>query len=139
MARTLRRKAPPARRLILDSGAVIALSRNDQRARAALAAAWEAGVDVAVPAVVLAETVRGTPKDAPVNRVLKAVGRTIVADDQVGRTAGGILEATRSGSTIDALVVASALRVGSGVVLTGDPHDLTVLASDHPEILVQPL
>jgi hypothetical protein len=43
MARSHRRtQAPPPQRLILDSGAVIALSRNDVCARAVLAAAWEA-------------------------------------------------------------------------------------------------
>ena len=69
MASSRRRvKATPPTRLILDSGAVIALSRNDQRARAALAAAWEAGVEVSIPSVVVAETVRGSAKDAPVNR-----------------------------------------------------------------------
>ena len=45
MARTRRTQAPPLR-LILDSGAVIALSRNDARARAALAAAYEVGASV---------------------------------------------------------------------------------------------
>ena len=55
MARTRRRtQIPPPQRLILDSGAVIALSRNDQRARAALAAAWEAGVEVSIPSLVVA-------------------------------------------------------------------------------------
>ena len=45
MARTRRTQVPPLR-LILDSGAVIGLSRNDERARAALAAAHEAGAVV---------------------------------------------------------------------------------------------
>jgi predicted nucleic acid-binding protein len=139
VARSRRRKAPPAQRLILDSGAVIALARNDQRARAALAAAWEAGVEVSVPSVVLAETVRGTAEDAPVNRVFKAVGEVIAADDQVGRAAGGLLGSARSTSTVDALVVASALRVGGGVILTGDPDDLTALASGRHEVLIEPL
>jgi len=72
MARTRRRtETPPPQRLILDSGAVIALSRNDERARATLAAAWEAGVEVSIPSLVVAETVRGSAKDAPVNRVIK--------------------------------------------------------------------
>jgi predicted nucleic acid-binding protein len=139
VARSRRRKAPPAQRLILDSGAVIALARNDQRARAALAAAWEAGVEVAVPAVVLAETVRGAAKDAPVNRVLKAVGEVIAADEQVARMAGGLLGATRSRSTVDALVVASAHRAGGGVILTTDPDDLTPLAGGHHDVLIEPL
>ena len=66
MARSRRRtQAPPPQRLILDSGAVIALSRNDGRARAALSAALEAGVEVSIPAVVVAETVRGAAQTPP--------------------------------------------------------------------------
>jgi predicted nucleic acid-binding protein len=118
---------------------VIALAHNDQRARAALAAAWQAGAEVSVPAVVLAETVRGTVKDTPVNRVLKAVGEVIVVDDGLGRVAGALLGASHSDSTIDALVVASAIRVGGGVILTGDPDDLGPLASGHREVLIEPL
>jgi predicted nucleic acid-binding protein len=140
MARTRRRaQAPPPQRLILDSGAVIALARNDGRARAALAAAWEAGVEIAVPAVVLAETVRGSANDAPVNRVLKAVGKVIPVDDQTGRAAGALLGASRSDSTGDALVVASAIRSGGGVILTGDAGDLTALAGGHPGVLIASL
>jgi predicted nucleic acid-binding protein len=139
VAKSRQRKAPPAQRLILDSGAVIGLSRNDERARAALVAAWEAGVEVLVPAVVLAETVRSSAEGAPVKRVLKAIGEVIPVDAQVGRAAGGLLGAARSSSTIDALVVASAARIGGGVILTGDADDLTTLARGHQAILIEAL
>ncbi len=140
MARTRRRtQDPPPQRLILDSGAVIALSRNDQRARAALAAAWEAGVEVSIPSLVVAETVRGSAKDAPVNRVIKAVGEVRPADEGTGRVAGGLLGAARSNSTVDAVVVASAIELGGGVVLTGDPDDLEAFANGHPEVVVRTL
>jgi predicted nucleic acid-binding protein len=139
LAKSRRRQAAPAQRLILDSGAIIALARYDERARAALAAAWEAGVDVSVPAVVLAETVRGTARDAPVNRVLNAVGEVLPIDGETGRNAGALLGMTRSAETIDALVVAAALRVGGGVILTSDPDDLRTLAGRHPEILIESL
>ncbi len=140
MARTRRRNQdPPPQRLILDSGAVIALSRNDQRARAALAAAWEAGVEVSIPSLVVAETVRGSAKDAPVNRVIKAVGEVRPADEGTGRVAGGLLGAARSNSTVDAVVVASAIELGGGVVLTGDPDDLEAFANGHPEVVVRTL
>ncbi len=137
MARSHRRtQTPPPQRLILDSGAVIALSRNDLRARAILAAAREAGVEVSIPSVVIAETVRGSAKDAKVNRVIKSVGDITAADEDIGRVAGALLGAARSTSTIDALVVASAIEVGGGVVLTGDPNDLEPLASGHPEVVI---
>jgi predicted nucleic acid-binding protein len=140
VARSRRRtQAPPPQRLILDSGAVIALSRNDGRARAALAAAWEAGVEVSIPAMVVAETVRGSAKDAPVNRVIKAVGEVTVVDERTARSAGALRGATRSNSTVDAVVVASTVELGGGVVLTGDPDDLGMLAAGHPEVVISPL
>ena len=139
MARSRRRSQAPPQRLILDSGAVIALSRNDQRARAMLATAREAGVEVAIPSVVVAETVRGSARDASVNRVIKAVGEVTAADEKTGRAAGALLGAARSTSTVDALVVASAIELGGGVVLTADPDDLVSLAGDHSEVVVRAL
>jgi predicted nucleic acid-binding protein len=137
--RSRRVAAAPPQRLILDSGAVIALSRRDARARAELTAAWEAGAEVSIPAPVVAETVRGSTKDAPVNRVIKAVGAVTSLDEATGRVAGGLLGVTRSDATVDALVVATALRLGGGVILTSDAHDLHSLSSGQQEIVVRAL
>lgn len=131
-------KTTPPQRLILDSGAVIALSRNDSRARAALAAAVEVGAEVTIPSVVLAETVRGASADAPVNRVVKAVGEVAPADEAACRAAGGLLARARSTATVDAVVVATAVRLGGGVILTGD-RDLEVLAAGHDTVVIAPL
>ena len=128
-----------SRRLILDSGAVIALSRGDQRARAFLARALELGVTVEIPVVVVAETVRGGPRDAPVNRVLKAVGSVPETREVHGRTAGRLLGAARSAHTVDALVVAHAVEAGGARILTGDGEDLERLASPHPEVRIHVL
>jgi predicted nucleic acid-binding protein len=133
-----RAQAPPAH-LILDSGAVIALSRQDVRARAALAAAVEAGAEVSIPAVVLAETVRGRATDAPVHRVLTAVDRVEVVDERIGRRAGDLLGHARATATIDAIVVATAIEVGGAAILTGDPSDLRVFAAGHPTVVIHAL
>ena len=135
---TRRSEAPP-QRLILDAGAVIALSHADERARAVLAAAVEVGADVSIPAVVVAETVRGVAADAPVNRVVKAVGEVDVATKAIGRTAGRLLGEAGSSSTVDAIVVATAVEASGAVILTGDPNDLGALASRHREVVVQAL
>lgn len=135
---TRRAEAPP-QRLILDAGAVIALSRSDARARAVLAAAVEAGADVSIPAVVVAETVRGVAADAPVNRVVKAVGEADVVTEAVGRTAGRLLGEAGSSSTVDAIVVATAVEAVGAVILTGDASDLGALAARHREVVVQAL
>jgi predicted nucleic acid-binding protein len=119
---------------------VIALGRQDARARAALTAAWEAGAEVVVPAVVVAETVRGHgPRDAAINRVLNAVGHVAPATEDRARTAGALLAAAKSSATIDALVAAEAIRRHGGVVLTGDVDDLRQLARANPEVIIQPL
>lgn len=137
MART-RRQAPP-QRLILDAGAVIGLSRAEVRARAALAAALEVGAEVSVPAVVVAETVRGGPADAPMNRVLEAVGGVDVADESIGHNAGRLLGSAGSAATIDAIVVATAIEAGGAVILTGDADDLGTLAADNPQVIIEAL
>lgn len=140
MARRRRRTQDPApQRLILDAGAVIALARAGQRARAVLAAAREARVQVSIPSVAVAETVRGVAADAPVNRVLKAVGEVDAANEAIGRTAGRLLGDAGSSETVDAVVVATAIEAGGAVVLTGDPDDLSVLADEHREVVIEAL
>ncbi|MFN0089311.1 MAG: hypothetical protein ACKVWR_03430 [Acidimicrobiales bacterium] len=98
-----------------------------------------AGVDVSIPSVVVAETVRGSAKDASVDRVIKAVGEVSSADERTGRGAGALLGAARSASTIEALVVASAIELGGGVVLTCDPDDLEALVSGRAEVVISAL
>ncbi len=131
------RQAPP--RLILDTGAVIALARGDRRVRAFLARALELGAPVEIPVVVVAESVRGGPRDAPVHRVLRAVGSVPPATELHGRIAGQLLGAARSTATADALVVAHAIGAGGAHILTGDRDDLKSLAAGHPQVRVQPL
>jgi predicted nucleic acid-binding protein len=138
MAGSSRERQAP-QRLILDSGAVIALARRDARTRAFLARALELGALVEIPVVVVAETLRGGPRDAPVHRVLKAVGSVPEAREVHGRTAGRLLGAARSAHTVDALVVAHAVEAGGAHVLTGDREDLERLAASHPEVRIHPL
>ena len=141
MAGRHRRRAQPApESLILDSGAVMALASGQRRSRVFLAEAVAAGMQVLVPAVVVAETVRGDgARDAPVNRVLKAVEAILPVDEPVARTAGRLLGVSGSDATIDALVVAAALHIGGGRILTGDFEDLRRLSSGLDGVLVHPV
>lgn len=129
-----RRSAAP--RLILDSGAVIGWSRGDARTRAILREALARGLELRVPVVVLAETLRGGARDAPVNRVLKAVGTAATVPD-TGREAGRLLGQTGGGNTADALVAAEALERPDSTVLTSDPNDLRALLADQEGIVIQ--
>lgn len=139
MARTRREQRTPPQRLILDSGAVIALSRQDPWTRAFLARALELRVAVEVPVVVVAETLRGGPRDAPLHRVLNAIGSVPEAREVHGRLAGRLLGTSGMAATVDALVVAQAVDSGGAQILTGDPEDLTRLAANHPEVRVTAL
>jgi predicted nucleic acid-binding protein len=37
---------------------------------------------------------------------------------------------------VDALVVATAIRLGGGIILTHDPNDLELLAADYPTVRI---
>lgn len=94
---------------------------------------------VEIPVVVVAETVRGGSRDAPVNRVLKAVGSVPETREVHGGTAGRLLGAARSVHTVAALVVAHAVEAGGARVLTGDLEDLERLSAPHPEVHIHAL
>ena len=123
------REQAPALRLILDSGAVIAMARGKSRVWDEFTA-WNRRCDVViVPAVVVAEVIRGGPADAIVNRFLKTVDKIAAVSERTARRAGALLGAAGSSDTVDALVVAEATVGGGGaVVMTGDPRDLRELA-----------
>jgi predicted nucleic acid-binding protein len=116
-------------RLILDSGAVISWSRGDARTRTILREAIARQLELRVPVVVLAETLRGGARDAPVNRVLTAVG-TAATVPGTGRDAGQLLGRTGGTNTADALVAAEALAIPGSMILTSDPDDLCTLLAD---------
>ncbi len=140
MVRRSRRKSAESNGLtvILDSGAVIGLSRGDDRVRAKLGIFQEDGVEMIIPVVVLAETTRGNgPRDAPVNLVLAQAGVVGILGESDARLAGELLARVDSNSTIDALVAAEAIRRSPSVVLTSDPDDLKPLLADYPAVSVQ--
>lgn len=127
------RARPAVGRLILDSGAIIGWSRGDPRIRAEVREALARGRNVRVPVVVLTETLRGGPRDAAVNRVLKLV-TAVPTDPSTGRLAGRLLGRTGGRNIADALVAAEAMQAPRSVLLTSDPDDLTALLADEPEI-----
>ncbi len=132
MART--KEPVPPRCLVLDSGAVIGWARGDARPRAFLARALELEAEVRIPVAVLAETLRGGPRDAPILRIRNAVD-VFPAGEDMARLAGSLLGRTGGSNTVDALVAAEAVAAG-GDVLTGDAGDLTALLSRHKEVSI---
>ena len=135
MARTRRRPAQVSQqRLILDSGAVIAWSRGDIRARALLTRALELALDIRIPVAVLAETLRGGPRDAAVHRVRNAVD-VFPTEESTARLAGTLLGRTSGTNVVDALVAAEAVIV-SADILTSDAADLRALLGGHRRVAV---
>ena len=111
--------------LVLDSGALIALERNDRAMWRRLKAAW---LDDSVPVThggVVGQAWRGGARQA---LLAKALGGMEVRalDERLGRAAGALLARARQHDVIDAALVLLA-RDGDEIV-TSDAQDLEPLA-----------
>lgn len=130
--------------LVLDAEALSGLARagpHERTVRAALVAALAEAVDVVAPAAVLAELYRGGGHDQAVDACLAREGGIAVAptDRALARRMGHLLAAAGRGSEhhVDAAVVAVCAAAGGGVVLTGDPGDLSALSGGAPAITIR--
>lgn len=127
--------------LVLDAEGLTKAAAGDRHVAAWLERAREVDADILVPAVTVAEVVRGGPGDAKVNRVIKA-SDVVAADEALARSAGALLGRARSRATIDAFVAATAaaalsrLAASRCFVLSSDPADLEALLADKPEVQV---
>lgn len=119
-------------RVVLDSGALSAISTSPVQLRALLQSQFDGVLEFVVPSVVLAESLTETPRDARTNAAL-ALMTIVDIDEPIARAAAKIRHARRlrRASTIDALVVACADHELGSVIVTGDPEDLRPLASEH--------
>jgi predicted nucleic acid-binding protein len=73
--------------------------------------------------------------------VLRRGIRAITLGQATARQAGKLRhrDLLNSCHTVDAIVVATAIRLGGGIVATGDPDDLRSLAREHANVKVEPL
>jgi predicted nucleic acid-binding protein len=108
-------------RIVLDSGALIALERNDRVVWAALKLAASRNADVLVPSAALAQVWRGTDSQAQLARALRHC--VIASFDAVARAVGELCGRTRTVDICDAQVALIAARQGD-VLYTSDPSDL---------------
>lgn len=86
---------------------------------------------VVVCTAVLAELIRGRPRDAAVNAAIRRCGFQLRdVDRKLADKAGQLLGAAQMDSrhAIDAFVAATTSIEGGGVIVTGDPDDLERLA-----------
>ncbi|MDR1394022.1 MAG: hypothetical protein LBJ62_08675 [Bifidobacteriaceae bacterium] len=116
-----------ARGLTLDTGALLALERGETRVRALLRRALEIGIDLAVPAGVVAQAWRGGPRQARIARLLgDPVVLVAALDDATARAVGLLCGRSGQADVVDARVALHAREHGHTVV-TSDPDDLRLI------------
>ena len=113
-------------RLILDSGALIALERNDRAMWRRFKAAMLGGEVPVTHAGIVGQVWRGRgARQALLARALDGIEVRSI-DDRLGRAAGELLAAARRSDVIDAALIL--LARDADQVVTSDPGDLEPLA-----------
>ena len=137
-SRRVLRSAPIHDAILLDAEGLSYASAN-HRVRAELTMALQLGTSIHVSAVTLAETLRGSQRDARVHSLLAAVRQEPVTP-ALGKAAGELLGRTRRSDTVDAIVAVTARSVGRRVrILTSDADDLRSLTADMDGVSVIPV
>lgn len=108
--------------IVFDAGALVALDRGDRTIWSDLKAAALAGVDVAVPAAVVAQVWRGSPRQARISRAL--AGCEVASFDDVARDAGVLCGKAGTSDVVDASVAVVAASLGASRLYTSDPDDM---------------
>jgi predicted nucleic acid-binding protein len=111
--------------LTLDTGALIALERGEQRMTALLERALSlSGAVIHIPAGVVAQAFRDGTRQVYLRRLVKKPQTKVVAlDEQTAHVVGMLLGLRGTNDVVDASVIVCARRYGQAV-LTGDPDDL---------------
>jgi hypothetical protein len=109
----------------LDTGALIALERKDERMKALLARVLaHPEAIIHIPAGVMAQAFRDGSRQVRLVRLLKETQARVVAlDEDTARAVGILLGLRGTNDVVDASVVMCAWRYDQPVV-TGDPDDL---------------
>ena len=121
-----------------DSGALIAAERGERRMWARHRALLLRRVVPVVPAPVVAQCWRGTPRQAQLARLLAGC-EIETLDDTRAKASGTLAGRARTTDIVDACVVEGALRRGD-LVISSDEGDLNAIAAaassrlavDHP-------
>jgi hypothetical protein len=113
-----------APRLVLDTGALTALERDDARAYQHLMTAARRGFLIVVPTLVVLEALEGAKAPATVERIVNRINAEIPLLPAVTRQVPGLKRSSGVGSTTDVVVVLEALAVPGSMILTSDPTDI---------------
>jgi len=133
--------------VVLDSEVLSVLATpkeggaSARRAQAILQAAALRNAPVRTSAAVLVEACRGQARDTVVGRILNQGIDVLPVDRGTARVDARLPNEADldSSSAIDAIVVATAIRLGGALIVTSDPDDLARLAMNHPDVEIQPL
>ncbi len=118
------------RPVVLDTGALIAFERNDERVCRLIELALANGAVVHVPAGVVAQAWRDGRRQARLGRLVGSGWLVIQPlDTNEAKGAGALCGRSRTADVIDASVALLAQRHGAAVV-TSDPDDLRRLGPD---------
>jgi predicted nucleic acid-binding protein len=123
-SRNIKSDGPP-RTVVLDSGALIAFERGDERMRALFLEARAAGASLVIPAGVLGQVWRAPATQVALGSLVKAAMTTVASLDKVMAEAAGVLCGRRkTADVIDASVVLTARLEGAATIVTSDVNDL---------------
>jgi hypothetical protein len=114
----------------LDTGALVAVENGSTTMRALIRTALQEDATVAIPAGVLAQAWRASPRQARLSRLLASPNVAVVALDRAAALAVGRLCAeTGAQDVVDVSVVVCARQRGHRVV-TSDPTDLHAIGPE---------
>jgi hypothetical protein len=86
-----------------------------------------------VLSITLVECLQGAPADANVNRFLRLCEIVTAIPEPLARNAARLRALARTGSAVDALLVAASR---GSTVITGDKHDCNALAAHAGDVRV---
>ena len=124
--------------LVLDSGALVALERNERSMWTRLKAAQEDGEVPITHAGVIGQVWRGGPRQARLSRALAAIDVRAV-EEPLGRAAGELLGTTGLFDVIDAAVTLLAMDGDEIVTVDRDDFERLVVGSGRHVELDPPL
>jgi len=108
--------------IVLDTGALVALDRNDRTLWARIRRATAAGIPIVVPLAALAQAWRGGPRQARLAQALRYMQPR--SFDELSRKSGELCGRAGTDDVVDASVALVAAGPGVTHVYTSDHDDL---------------
>jgi predicted nucleic acid-binding protein len=108
--------------IVFDTGALVALDRNDVKMWAILKAASLRGTTVFTPSTVVAQVWRGSSRQARLATALQGIEVSLF--DPMARATGELCGTSKTGDAVDASVVLTAVQERAKQIYTSDDGDI---------------